>query len=123
VILADLVLLVHFVYVGTVVLPVILIPLGAKLRWRWIRNRTFRAVHVGMMLLVLIESFAGIMCPLTWLESNLRGTGAPGEGFVAYWIHELMFYQFPPWVFVLLYAAFFGVIVGLWRLVPPNRKA
>lgn len=118
---ADLVLAFHFLYVACVVLPAFLIPVGAPLGWAWVRNRTLRLVQLSMMALVAAESAIGVICPLTWLESALRGAQAPAEGFLASWLHRLMFFDAPPWLFGALYAAFLGLLLLLWRIVPPRR--
>lgn len=117
---ADAVLFVHLLYVLSVIAPVPLIVIGGKLGWRWIRSRSLRVLHLAMMGVVLAETIVGAVCPLTWLENTLRGTRGDGRGFVAHWVHRVMFYDAPPWAFGALYALFFGAIVGLWFLVPPN---
>ena len=50
--LADLVVIVHFAYVGFVVIGQLLILIGIVLRWQWIRNPWFRLIHLAMILIV-----------------------------------------------------------------------
>jgi hypothetical protein len=115
---ADLILALHFAYVLTVVLPVLLIPLGAKLGWRWVRSRKWRIIHLAMMGIVLVEALAGIICPLTWLENILRGTNS--RSFLSDWVAKMMFYEFPAFYFTLAYLLFFACILALWYWIPPH---
>jgi hypothetical protein len=64
-VLADLVLVVHFLFVAFVVLGALLV-----LRWRGLAW-----VHVPVALYGAIIEFAGFVCPLTPLEVSLRQRG------------------------------------------------
>ena len=70
--LADVVVFVHVAYVGFVVVGLFLIFLGRLLRWNWVRNFWFRAIHVTMIGIVVVEALFGITCPLTTWENRLR---------------------------------------------------
>jgi hypothetical protein len=119
--LADLVVAFHALYVGFVVFGLIAILIGYARGWRWVRNRYFRILHLAAMLFVFAETVLGIDCPLTTLENQLRlgaGQGSyPGQ-FIGYWLDQLIFYNFPPWVFGLIYLAFSAAIVATFWLVP-----
>ncbi len=118
--LADFILVVHFAFVLFVVASLPLIWIGALAGWRWIRNFPFRMAHLAAILFVSAEAAAGIWCPLTLWEDALRGT-AQDQGFVARWIHSVMFYNLPEWVFTAAYVAFaLAVAATLW-LLPPDR--
>lgn len=122
---ADLVVVVHVGYVLFVVLGELLILFGIVCRWEWIRNFWFRGLHLGAIAIVVAESLAGFVCPLTTLEAWLRrqaGQATYRGDFIGHWAHELLFYDAPPWVFTLAYTLF-GVLVGatLW-LAPPQRR-
>ncbi len=129
--LADVIVVLHAVYVLVVIGGLLAILLGIVLGWRWIGNFWFRAIHLAMIGLVAAEAVLGIACPLTTLESSWRaqGGGAAHEGsFVGYWVHELLFYRAPPWVFTLAYCAFCGLVLATWIVSPPrwpwrNREA
>ena len=69
---ADVVVLVHALYVAFVVAGLVVVLVGAALRWRWIRNFWFRIVHLSMIGIVVMESLAGMVCPLTTWEAALR---------------------------------------------------
>lgn len=117
-VLADVILILHFAFVLFVVGGLGAIWLGAWLGWQWVRNFWFRAAHFCAILFVAAEAIAGIWCPLTIWEARLRG--APSEkGFIAAWVHRVLFYDFPPWVFTTAYVGFALVVaLTLWA-VPP----
>jgi hypothetical protein len=119
--LADLVLLVHFLFVAFVVGGFALIWAGAAMRWRWVRNLRFRVLHLCAIAFVAAESIAGVMCPLTLWEDALRGRDSE-LGFIARWVHGIMFYDLPPWVFTTAYVGFALVVAATWWLVPPRRR-
>jgi hypothetical protein len=60
------------------------------------------------------------MCPLTTWENKLRGKESD-IGFIEAWMHRIMFYHFPTWVFTTAYIAFALVVLVTWIAVPPKR--
>lgn len=123
--LADIILIIHTIFVLGVILPVPFIALGGLFGWNWVRNRTFRLSHLAMIGIVILETIFGIVCPLTEWEQALRQTaGHPSyqEGFIEHWLSRILFYDFPPWVFATLYLAWGILVLGLLWLVPPRRK-
>jgi hypothetical protein len=118
--LADLVLVLHFSFVLFVVGGLGMTWLGAALGWGWVRNLWFRAGHLAAILFVVGESLAGVWCPLTVWEDALRGSREE-MSFVARWIHRVLFYSVPEWVFTVLYVAFAAAVVLTLWLVPPRR--
>ena len=118
---ADVVLVIHFAFVLFVTGGLLLIWAGAAAGWRWVRNFRFRAAHLAVIVFVAGEALAGVWCPLTLWEAQLRG--APAEkSFVAQWIHRLMYYDLPEWVFATAYVLFaLAVAVTFW-LAPPIRR-
>lgn len=124
-ILADLIVGVHFAYVAFVVLGVPLTMVGGLMGWQWVRNRWFRGMHLAMILIVVAEAWAGITCPLTTWEKEMRA--AAGEAtyqgdFLAGWLHELMFFDAEPWVFTFCYSIFAGLVIAIWIFVPPRWR-
>jgi polyferredoxin len=120
--LADALLVVHFFIAGFVVAGLVLIWLGAALRWRWVLNPWFRYLHLAAIALVAAEALLGIACPLTVWEDLLRG-GLRPESFVARWVHRFLYYRAPEWIFTTAYALWtLATLLTLW-LVPPRRKA
>jgi hypothetical protein len=120
---ADLVAAVHAAYIAFVVLGFVLIVLGIAMGWRWVRNVYFRAAHLCAILLVCVEAMVGVVCPLTILEDRLRVLGGdkpyPGS-FVGYLLDKLIFYNFPHWVFTLVYLSFGALVLLTFVIAPPS---
>jgi hypothetical protein len=120
-VLADAVLIAHFAFVLFVTGGLVLIWIGAAAGWRWVRNPWFRFAHLAAIVFVAGEALVGVWCPLTVWEAELRGVRAE-KSFLAQWIHRLMYYEFPEWVFTTAYVGFaLAVAATLW-LVPPVRS-
>jgi hypothetical protein len=121
--LADLVLLVHAAYVLFVVGGLALVWIGYALGWRWVRNWWFRVLHLSAIGLVVLEAALGMLCPLTWLEDALRTGGGTGAGFIQRWVHAILFWDYPTWVFTCAYAAFALLVAGTFVVLRPRRRA
>ena len=119
---ADAVLVVHFAFVAFVVGGLAAIWMGAALGWPWVRNFAFRMAHLAAIVFVAAEALLGVMCPLTTWEDALRGRES-GKGFIARWIHSVMFYELPPWVFTIAYVGFALVVLVTFVVLPPRRGA
>jgi len=121
--IADLIVTIHFVYVIVVVFGLFVILLGGALRWRFIRNFWFRAIHLAMILIVVLEALLGVSCPLTIWEYELRITAgqqdATDMSFVTRLVHLLIFFEFPQIVFTAAYCVFGLAVLVSWPLVPP----
>lgn len=123
--LADVVLVVHALFIAFVVFGLLLILAGWLRHWRWVRNPWFRYAHLGAILFVVAEAWFGVVCPLTALEDTLRrGGGDAGysQSFVADWLQRLIFFDAPLSVFAILYSLFALLVVGAWILAPPRRS-
>jgi hypothetical protein len=121
--LADFVLTTHVAFVCFVVGGLFLILCGGFLGWRWVRNPWFRMGHLACIGFVVIQSWLGLVCPLTTLEMHLReksGDSTYSGSFIAHWLHELLYYQAPDWVFVLVYTLFGLAVLGSWFWFRPR---
>jgi len=121
--LADLVLILHVSFVAFVTLGLLAILCGGVCRWKWIGNPWFRAAHLGAIGLVVIQSWLGIICPLTTLEMHCRekaGEQTYGGTFIAHWLHKVLFFHAPPWVFVVCYTLFGIAVIFSWLKFPPR---
>ena len=120
---ADAVLGLHFLFVCFVVFGLVAIFAGAALRWSWVRNPVFRAAHLAAIGIVVLQSWLGVICPLTTLEMALRRRAGdavyPGD-FIAHWVERLLYYRAPAWVFVVVYTAFGALVLASWFLVRPR---
>ena len=124
--MADTVLMLHALFVVFVVLGLLLIMTGAWRGWVWVRNPWFRAAHLGAIGVVVLQSWLGVLCPLTGLEDSLRArAGQPGYAgsFIAYWLHRLLFYQAPDWAFIALYSLFGALVALMWIICRPHNAS
>ncbi len=124
-ILADLVLGVHAAFVLFVIGGLVAVLVGGWQRWRWVRGLWFRLAHLAAIAVVVLQTWLGVICPLTTWEMRLReqaGEATYRGGFVAHWVHKLLFFDAPWWVFVVAYTAFAAAVVASWFLVPPRRS-
>jgi hypothetical protein len=123
---ADAILILHVSFVAFVVLGLAAIYLGYWLSWPWVRNFWFRLWHLLAIAFVVLQSWLGAICPLTRWEQQLRavaGAETYDGAFIAYWLHTLLYWEAPAWVFVVLYTAFGGLVVASWFVVRPRRGA
>ena len=123
--LADAVLIAHFVLVIFVVGGLPLIVAGNLLGWRWVNGLWFRLAHLATIATVVAGSWLGVACPLTTLESWLRtrAGAAPYRGsFIAHWLQRLLFYEGPEWAFALMYSVFALLVAAAWVRFPPNGR-
>ena len=119
--LADALLVFHFVIVVFIVGGLLLTWIGHFLHWEWIGNPAFRYLHLAAIVFVAAEALLGYACPLTIWEDLLRG-GARPESFVGRWVYRLLYYDAPEWVFTALYAAWAAATLVTLRLVPPGQR-
>lgn len=123
-ILADFILITHALFVAFVVLGLFVIIIGRYSHWNWVRNWWFRVAHLLAIGIVIAEAWLGLACPLTEWENLSReaaGGSAYSSSFVQHWLHEILFYDFAPWVFTVAYTAFGMLVLIAWLLVPPQR--
>jgi pimeloyl-ACP methyl ester carboxylesterase len=114
--LADAVLALHVAIVVFVVAGLVFVLWGNRAGWQWVNRPGFRIAHVAAIAIVVAESWLGLVCPLTTFEMWLRASaGAPAYSgsFIEHWLQRLLYYDAPPWVFILGYSAF-----GCWCCWP-----
>jgi uncharacterized protein DUF2784 len=124
-VLANVVLVVHACVAAFVVAGLLLIVLGNVLRWWWVNNVWFRTAHAAAIAIIVVEAWLGFACPLTVVERSLRtqaGVATYGGGFIEHWLGRLLYYQAPPWVFVLAYSVFALLVALTWWRFPPERR-
>ena len=123
--LADALLLIHVLFVGFVVLGLVAIYLGFFLHWRWVRNRWFRVLHLMAIIIVVLQSWLGLICPLTIWEMALRekaGAAVYAGSFIQHWLHQLLYWQAPAWVFIVVYTVFGALVLASWFIVRPDAR-
>ena len=119
--LADLILVIHVAFVAFVVGGLATIWIGAAAGWSWVRNFWFRIAHFAAICVVAAEALLGIVCPLTQWEDALRRVHTD-QGFIARWLHRVLFYDFPEWVFTTAYVLFAVIVAATFWGVPPRRQ-
>ena len=101
-------------------LGLLAVILGGYRRWGWVRNRWFRTIHLLAIGIVIAESWLGLACPLTQWENWSReatGGNAYSSSFIQHWLHEILFYDFAPWVFTMSYTAFGILVLIAWLCI------
>lgn len=122
---ADAVLLLHVLFVVFVVIGLLLILAGKLLSWAWVRNWWFRVIHLAAIGVVVLQSWLGVICPLTKLEMYLRGKAGDATyagSFVAHWLESILYYRAPAWIFAACYTAFAVIVVLSWIWVRPHGR-
>ena len=123
-VLADAILVLHALLVIFNITALPIIWLGHVRHWPWVRNFAFRISHLVLIGFVAAEAFLGAMCPLTTWEDALRvragATSRYEGGYIAHWLHQVMFYDLPAIVFTLAYGAFFALVLFTWFWVKPD---
>lgn len=121
---ADALLILHTILVAFVILGLVATFAGYFLNWRWVRNFWFRLSHLAVIAIVVLQSWLGVLCPLTSWEMALRAkAGEAGyEGsFIQHWLQSILYYSAPDWVFILTYTVFGALVLASWFLVRPRR--
>lgn len=120
---ADAVLLLHTLIVIFVVIGLILLFVGKARKWSWIRNPWFRVAHLLAIAVIVVQSWFGSICPLTTFEMALRSRASDAVytgSFIAHWLERILYYQAPPWVFMVCYSVFGALVVGSWFWISPR---
>lgn len=124
--LADAILILHVLFVAFVVLGLVAIYAGYFFNWRWVRNKTFRIVHLCAIGYVVVQAWLGVVCPLTTWEMALRaeaGAATYSGSFIQYWLHSLLYFTLPEWVFVVVYTLFGSLVLASWFVVKPRQHS
>ena len=120
---ADILLIIHVLFVIFVVAGLMLIFIGKMRHWRWVRWPWLRVVHFIGIGIVVMQLWLGVICPLTIWEMMLRekaGEVVYAGSFISHWLSSLLYYQAPNWVFLVVYTAFFAIVVSSWIWVRPS---
>lgn len=120
---ADALLILHTLFVLFVAGGLVLVVVGAAMGWQWVRNPWFRLVHLLAIAVVVLQAWAGRICPLTIWEMGLRdaaGQATYQSSFIAHWLGRVLYYDAPPWVFAVLYSGFGFLVLLSWWWVRPR---
>ena len=119
--IADALLVVHFCLAGFIALGFFIIPIGYIFNWNWIKSRNIRLLHLFLMGFITAETIVGLTCPLTILENMFRDVDYTSS-FMSYWMAQILYWDLPSEVFVLLYSLCLGWVLILWKVCPPIQK-
>lgn len=123
-VLADIVGIGHGALVIFIIGGQLLIMAGWWRGWGWTRQRQWRLGHLGAVVLITVIDGIGFMCPLTTMEWKLRKLAGEGDykgGFIEHWINTLLYYDWPDWVFALLYGVFAVAVMITYWFYPPKK--
>jgi hypothetical protein len=122
--IADFVLVIHLAYIAFVVGGLLVVLVGARLGWRCVHDFRFRILHLAAIGIVVLLVQLGIACPLTTIEARFRALAGQdhyaNEGWMEYWLHELVPFDIPSWVFTSGYTLFGVAVLMTFLLIPPN---
>ncbi len=124
-ILADTILVIHFAFVGFVILGLVGIWLGYLLNGVWVRNFWFRMAHLAAMGIVVLQAIWEQICPLTIWEMELRLLAGADPRydttFMQHWLHQLLYWELSATAFTALYILFFILIAATLWFIPPRK--
>jgi len=115
--IAGMILAVHAVIIAFNVAGLVVIPLGAALKWRLVRVAWLRLLHLGALAVVAGQALAGRACFLTIWENDFTGNPS-STPLIMGWVNHLIFWPLPLWVFTIIYYAAFLYVVALSFCVP-----
>ncbi|MFI4974943.1 MAG: DUF2784 domain-containing protein [Caulobacterales bacterium] len=120
--LAGAVLMAHLAVIAFNVFGLAAIPIGGWLKWRFVRVRWWRLLHLGSMAAVAVQAVAGRSCFLTVLEDRLAGQDAASTPLIMGLVNRVIFWPLPLWAFSSLYVLLFLYVIILFWLVPLDRR-
>lgn len=139
VLLADVLAVLHLLWVAVVVFGLVLTLIGGALGWKWTSNRWFRGIHLAMIVLVVLRTTMWAECPVSTWERDLRVAAGhvDEDGYPTYegspvgqFCHDAIHPPTPEellWIFPVIYAAFGLLILATFWIVPvqwrPNEEA
>ncbi|CAB5098513.1 hypothetical protein D3OALGA1CA_1273 [Olavius algarvensis associated proteobacterium Delta 3] len=120
---ADVILFTHVLFVAFVIVGLLLIIAGKLFSWFWVRNPWFRLVHLIAIGVVVLQSWLGVICPLTTWEMVLReraGDSVYSGTFISHWLETILYYHASEWVFIICYTVFGSLVLASWFWVRPR---
>ena len=120
---ADTILITHVLFAAFVVVGLPMIFAGKLFSWSWVRNPWLRLAHLVGIGVVVLQSWIGVICPLTTWEMTLRskaGDTTYAGSFISHWLETLLYYQAPEWVFIVCYTVFGALVLASWLWIRPR---
>ncbi len=121
--LGNIVLSFHVAVVLFIIFGLILVITGNLWGWRWVNALWFRIVHLSAIVVVVVQAWIGVICPLTslemWLRRKAHETTYTGS-FIEHWLKYVLYYDAPAWVFTVIYTLFGLMVAATWWYFPPR---
>jgi len=118
---AVFVLALHLAIIAFNVAGCVLVPIGAWLGWRWVREFWWRLAHLLSLAVVALQALLGRACFLTIWQGDVSGVSHV-QPLIAAWINRLIYWPLPLWVFAVAYVVVFGYVIALWACVRPRMS-
>ena len=118
--IADFILVIHFLIVIYVTAGILLIPIAYKMDWQIFKNKKLRVLHLLLIFFVTFESIFGLTCPLTSIENYLRNV-LNTQSFISYLLQKIIFWDLPNIFFLFLYCACLTLTICWWKFFPPLK--
>jgi Protein of Unknown function (DUF2784) len=117
-ILAEAILAAHLAIILFNLFGLIAVPLGAVWRWRFVRARWWRLLHLASLAAVAAQAVFGHACILTIWQAALTGAAGRPTPLIMGWVNRVIYWPLPLWVFAAFYLLVFGYALALLWLVP-----
>lgn len=114
--LADLVLLLHVLFVAALLGGYAAIAAGLLAKRPWARNVWLRGLHLAAALFIGARVWFGIACPLTEVELTLRGASPAPR-----WADSVLFREVEARRFSVGVTAFVALVCVTFVAAPPQR--
>ena len=118
-VVGQLILALHLAVIAFNAAGLVVIPLGARLGWRFVRLRWLRLLHLGSLAVVALQAALGRACFLTVWQDAATGGGRQ-DPLIMRFVNRVIFWPLPIWVFTALYLAVFAYAAALWWRVRPK---
>ncbi|RZD17571.1 MAG: DUF2784 domain-containing protein [Candidatus Acididesulfobacter diazotrophicus] len=121
--LSGFVLYFHLIVILFIIFGFIVVPIGAKFKWKFIYEFWWRLAHLVSMIVVAIQAVLGKACFLTYIQSDLLENAGKKEykvPFIQTYVDRLIYYNFPIWAFSIVYIILFLYTIYLWYIFPPQ---
>lgn len=122
---ADIIMVVHALIIVFVIAMLAVTLIGGPRGWQWVRSPALRWPHLGIVLVVVVQSVRGRYCPLTYWEDDLRraaGQSTYDASFIDYWLGQFIYPDIPSWVLNFGYTVFAALVIYIWWRWPARRR-
>ena len=119
--IADFILFIHLIIAIFISAGMLIFPIGGLRSWRWCKNFSLRVTHLGLIVVVFIETLIGVNCPLTVVENYLRAQDTH-QSFIGSLMSNTLYWNMSEALFFHLYGICVVWVLILWVLFPPSKN-